>query len=143
MRVAVTWSEDDILERLADEVSPRVMALPRRLDPVARELDEYFAGRRRSFDVPLDWRLTHGFRRDVLRELSRVGYGVTLSYGQLADAAGNPRAVRAVGTACGMNPLPVVVPCHRVIRSDGSLGNYGGGVEVKRALLELEGALAS
>ena len=102
------------------------------------QLEEYFAGRRRRFDLPLDLRLAHGFRRQVLEELQDVAYGTTVSYSDLARAAGSPRAVRAVGSACATNPIPIVIPCHRVLRHDGSLGGYGGGVEVKRALLELE-----
>jgi methylated-DNA-[protein]-cysteine S-methyltransferase len=132
---------DAVLQALADRISPRVLHAPARLDPVARQLDDYFAGRRRHFDVPLDWRLSTGFRATVLHHLATdVDYGHTASYGALAALAGNPRAVRAVGTACATNPLPVVVPCHRVVRSDGAIGNYAGGVEAKRTLLELEAA---
>jgi methylated-DNA-[protein]-cysteine S-methyltransferase len=132
---------DAVLQALADRVSPRVLHAPRRLDPVARQLDDYFAGRRRRFDVPLDWRLSAGFRSTVLHHLAvDVDYGHTASYAALAALAGNPKAVRAVGTACATNPLPVVVPCHRVVRSDGAIGNYAGGVEAKRTLLELEAA---
>ncbi len=132
---------DAALQDLADRISPRVLAAPARLDPVARELDDYFAGRRHDFDLPLDWRLAHGFRATVLHHLATdVAYGRTASYGALAALAGNPKAVRAVGTACATNPLPVVVPCHRIVRSDGSMGNYAGGVEAKRALLDLEAA---
>jgi methylated-DNA-[protein]-cysteine S-methyltransferase len=132
---------DAVLQALADRVSPRVLHAPARLDPVARELDDYFAGRRRRFDLPLDWRLSTGFRSTVLHHLATdVDYGRTASYGALAALAGNPKAVRAVGTACATNPLPVVVPCHRVVRSDGAIGNYAGGVEAKRTLLELEAA---
>ncbi|HEY7104000.1 MAG TPA: methylated-DNA--[protein]-cysteine S-methyltransferase [Mycobacteriales bacterium] len=130
-----------VLQALADRISPRVLHAPARLDPVARQLDDYFAGRRRRFDIPLDWRLSTGFRSTVLHHLATdVDYGHTASYGALAELAGNPRAVRAVGTACATNPLPVVVPCHRVVRSDGAIGNYAGGVEAKRTLLELEAA---
>ena len=132
---------DAVLQALADRISPRVLHAPARLDPVVRQLDDYFAGRRRRFDVPLDWRLSAGFRSTVLHHLaSDVDYGRTASYAALADLAGNPRAVRAVGTACATNPLPVVVPCHRVVRSDGAIGNYAGGVEAKRTLLDLEAA---
>jgi len=132
---------DAVLQALADRISPRVLHAPARLDPVARQLDDYFAGRRRRFDVPLDWRLSTGFRSTVLHHLaSDVDYGRTASYAALAALAGNPRAVRAVGTACATNPLPVVVPCHRVVRSDGAIGNYAGGVEAKRTLLDLEAA---
>ncbi len=139
--VRVAFASDGheaVLERLALLVSPRIVAAPGRLDALARELDEYFAGERRGFDVPLDFRLSRGFRRTVLRHMAEIPYGETESYSELAAAAGNPRAVRAVGTACATNPLPLVVPCHRVVRSDGTIGNYGGGTEVKRALLELE-----
>jgi methylated-DNA-[protein]-cysteine S-methyltransferase len=132
---------DAVLQALADRISPRVLHAPARLDPVARQLDDYFAGRRRRFDVPLDWRLSTGFRSTVLHHLATdVDYGRTASYAALAALAGNPRAVRAVGTACATNPLPVVVPCHRVVRSDGAIGNYAGGVEAKRTLLDLEAA---
>jgi len=132
---------DAVLQALADRISPRVLHAPARLDPVVRQLDDYFAGRRRRFDVPLDWRLSTGFRSTVLHHLATdVDYGRTASYAALAALAGNPRAVRAVGTACATNPLPVVVPCHRVVRSDGAIGNYAGGVEAKRTLLDLEAA---
>jgi methylated-DNA-[protein]-cysteine S-methyltransferase len=131
---------DAVLQDLADRISPRVLAAPARLDPVARELEEYFAGRRHDFDVPLDWRLAKGFRREVLHVLPRIGYGRTLSYAAVAQLAGSPKAVRAVGTACATNPLPVVVPCHRVVRSDGAMGAYRGGPDAKRVLLTLEAA---
>ena len=131
---------DQALASLADTVSPRILRAPARLDEVARQLDEYFAGKRRRFDLALDFRLADGFRRSVLRHLPDIGYGHTESYAQVATAAGSPRAVRAVGTACARNPLPVVVPCHRVIRSDGSLGQYAGGAAAKETLLQLEGA---
>ncbi len=128
-----------VLAGLAAAVSPRILRAPERLDEVSRQLDEYFAGRRRAFDVPLDFRLARGFRRSVLAHLTGIGYGRTESYAQVAAAAGSPKAVRAAGTACATNPLPVVVPCHRVIRSDGSMGRYAGGEEAKRSLLHLEG----
>ena len=132
---------DAVLQALADRVSPRVLHAPGRLDPVARQLDDYFAGRRRRFEVPLDWRLSTGFRSTVLHHLATdVDYGRTASYATLAALAGSPKAVRAVGTACATNPLPVVVPCHRVVRSDGAMGNYAGGLAAKRTLLELEAA---
>nr|WP_232530817.1 methylated-DNA--[protein]-cysteine S-methyltransferase [Microlunatus antarcticus] len=141
VRVAfASEGEDAVLQELADRVSPRVLPLPGRLDETARELDEYFAGRRRRFDVALDWQLSSGFRRDVLTHLAvDVAYGRTTSYAGLATLSGSPRAVRAVGTACATNPIPVVVPCHRVVRSDGTMGRYRGGEEAKHALLELEG----
>ena len=131
---------DSVLQKLADTVSPRILLAPARLDAAARELDEYFAGARRDFDLALDWRLSAGFRNVVLRHLPEIGYGHTASYAAVAKLAGNPKAVRAVGSACAANPLPVVVPCHRVIRSDGAMGGYLGGVEAKRILLALEAA---
>jgi methylated-DNA-[protein]-cysteine S-methyltransferase len=141
VRVAYENQDHDrVLATLAELVSPRVLRAPARLDPVARQLEEYFGGQRRRFDLPLDLRLAHGFRRSVLGHLPDIGYGHTESYAQVATAAGSPRAVRAVGTACALNPLPVVVPCHRVIRSDGSLGQYAGGAAAKEILLHLEGA---
>lgn len=134
-------NHDAVLQTLADRISPRVLAAADRMDLAARELDEYFTGRRRSFDLPLDWRLASGFRRTVLGTLaSDVAYGHTASYAAVAALAGNPKAVRAAATACATNPLPVVVPCHRVVRSDGSLGGYLGGIAAKRALLALEAA---
>ena len=131
---------DSVLQSLADKVSPRILHSPARLDPIARELDEYFAGGRRAFDLPLDWQLSGGFRSTVLHHLPDIGYGHTASYAAVAKLAGNPRAVRAVGSACATNPLPVVVPCHRVVRSDGAMGGYLGGVDAKRTLLTLEHA---
>jgi methylated-DNA-[protein]-cysteine S-methyltransferase len=133
---------DRVLEQLAERVSPRLLRAPARLDPIARQLEEYFVKRRRRFDLPLDFLLAHGFRRTVLDHLTEIGYGQTASYAAVAAAAGAPKAVRAVGSACATNPLPVVVPCHRVVRSDGSIGQYAGGSEAKRALLALEAAAA-
>jgi methylated-DNA-[protein]-cysteine S-methyltransferase len=118
-----------------------VLRAPARLDAVARELDEYFAGRRTSFDLPLDLRLSSGFRREVLAKLPTIGYGSTASYAAMAAAAGHPKAVRAAASACATNPLPVIVPCHRVIKSDGTFGGYVGGEAAKRTLLTLEGAV--
>ena len=139
VRVAFASEDHDrVLARLADRVSPRVLRAPARLDTAARELEEYFAGRRRRFEIALDLRLARGFRLAVLTRLPEIGYGTTASYAAIAATAGSPRAVRAVGSACATNPLPVVVPCHRVVRSDGGLGQYLGGVEAKRALLALE-----
>jgi len=131
---------DAVLAVLAARVSPRILRFAARTDEAARQLDEYFAGRRRAFDVPLDRRLSQGFRRSVQEHLTEIAYGRTESYTEVAAAAGSPRAVRAVGSACATNPLPVVVPCHRVLRSDGSLGGYVGGLEAKHALLALESA---
>ncbi len=141
VRVAfASEGHDHVLETLAARVSPRILNAPGRLDAAAREIDEYFAGRRHAFDLPLDFRLSAGFRRTVLSHLPGIGYGHTASYATVASAVGSPRAVRAVGTACATNPLPVVVPCHRVIRSDGHLGGYRGGPAAKRLLLDLEAA---
>lgn len=131
---------DAELARLAEAVSPRILHAPARLDAVARQLDEYFAGDRTAFDVPLDLRLARGFRRAVVDHLPAIQYGRTETYAQVAAAAGSPKAVRAVGTACAMNPVPVVVPCHRVVRSDGSFGGYAGGPDAKRTLLTMEAA---
>ncbi|MET9529928.1 methylated-DNA--[protein]-cysteine S-methyltransferase [Streptomyces sp. NPDC006649] len=128
----------DVLRQLSDTVSPRILRAPARLDAVSRQIDEYFTGRRHRFELPLDRRLSRGFRRDVLAHLPDIGYGRTESYAQVAAAAGSPRAVRAVGTACATNPLPLVVPCHRVVRSDGSAGQYAGGAAAKHLLLDLE-----
>jgi methylated-DNA-[protein]-cysteine S-methyltransferase len=139
VRVAYASEDHDmVLQALADRISPRVLRAPARLDATARELDEYFAGHRRRFDLSLDWQLARGFRRTVLTHLADIGYGRTASYAAVAQLAGSPKAVRAVGTACATNPLPVVVPCHRVVRSDGSTGGYLGGVDAKRTLLALE-----
>ncbi len=130
--------EDAVLAELAAAVSPRLLAGPARLDEARRELDEYFAGRRRHFELPLDWQLSHGFTRRVLRATARIPYGGVSSYGAIAAAAGSPRGSRAAGNALGANPLPIVVPCHRVLRTGGALGGYTGGVERKRVLLDIE-----
>jgi len=127
-----------VLETLAAKISPRILEAPRRLDSVAAELEEYFAGRRHAFDVSLDYALSSGFRQIVQRYLPHIGYGRTRSYKEVAELVGNPNAVRAVGTACATNPLPLVIPCHRVTRSDGSVGAYLGGPETKVRLLALE-----
>jgi methylated-DNA-[protein]-cysteine S-methyltransferase len=141
VRVAFEREDHDaVLAALAAHVSPRILRSPRRLDDTARQLDEYFAHRRRSFDVPIDLQLAHGFRRSVLTHLRDIPYGSTETYAMVAAATGRPAAVRAVGTACAKNPLPLVVPCHRVVRSDGTIGQYGGGQAAKRQLLELEHA---
>ncbi|APU17741.1 MULTISPECIES: methylated-DNA--[protein]-cysteine S-methyltransferase [Actinoalloteichus] len=135
-------SEDHehVLANLAERISPRILHVPSRLEEVIRQLEEYFEGNRRRFDVPLDLSLSKGFRQTVLRKLPAIDYGRTASYAEVAVAAGSPKAVRAVGTACATNPLPVVVPCHRVVRSDGSPGGYVGGADAKHTLLELETA---
>ncbi|HEY6145903.1 MAG TPA: methylated-DNA--[protein]-cysteine S-methyltransferase [Solirubrobacterales bacterium] len=132
---------DELLVDLADRVSPRVLEAPKELDEVRRELDLYFAGKLDHFDLPLDWRLSGGFRQRVLRAINRIPYGQTRSYTEMARKAGNERAVRAAGSACGSNPIPLVVPCHRVLRTSGALGGYGGGLPMKQGLLELEGVL--
>lgn len=131
-------NHDQVLGQLANQISPRVLRAPARLEGAAKELEEYFAGRRSLFDLPLDLRLSHGFRRTVLTHLSEIGYGRTASYAAVAAAVGNPKAVRAVASACSTNPLPVVVPCHRVVRSDGTIGRYVGGTDAKKTLLTLE-----
>ena len=143
--VRVAYDREDhakVLETLAARVSPRILNAPARLDSVVREAEEYFAGTRRMFEVPLDLRLATGFRLGVLAHLTEIAYGHTESYAEVATAAGSPKAVRAVGSACATNPLPVFVPCHRVVRSDGSSGGYVGGVDAKHALLALEAAAA-
>jgi methylated-DNA-[protein]-cysteine S-methyltransferase len=132
--------DEETLEDLAVRISPRVLEAPARLDEVRRQLELYFEGRLREFDLPLDWQLSRGFRRRALRAIDRIPYGRTRSYTDIARSAGNERAVRAAGTACGANPIPIVVPCHRVLRSGGGLGGYGGGLPMKEALLRLEGA---
>jgi len=139
VRVAFAIEDHDrVLDTLSQRLSPRVMLAPKRLDATARELDEYFGGQREVFDLPLDLSLSRGFRLLVQRNLPRIGYGQTRTYGQVAELVGNPKAVRAVGTACATNPLPLVVPCHRVLRADGSPGGYAGGPAAKVKLLHLE-----
>jgi methylated-DNA-[protein]-cysteine S-methyltransferase len=141
VRVAFAGEDHDIvLTALAAAISPRILRAPRRLDEAVRQLDEYFAHRRQQFELPLDLQLAHGFRRTVLGQLRAIPYGETETYAGVAAATGNPTAVRAVGTACARNPVPVVVPCHRVVRSDGTIGQYAGGPDLKVRLLELEGA---
>lgn len=132
---------DGVLERLARRVSPRIVAAGAQLDPVRRELDQYFGGRRRGFALPLDWTLVGPFGRRVLGVTAEIPYGGVLSYAEVAAEAGSPRGSRAAGNALGSNPIPIVVPCHRVLRSGGALGGYGGGLDRKRYLLKLEGAL--
>jgi methylated-DNA-[protein]-cysteine S-methyltransferase len=135
-------ASDEFAVDLAAKVSPRVIEHPAKLDAVRRQLDEYFDGKRTTFDLPVDWRLSHGFRLVALRRLyDDVRYGETVSYKQLATMSGNPRASRAVGSAMATNPVPIVVPCHRVLDSAGRLHGYGGGLPMKEALLRLEGAL--
>jgi methylated-DNA-[protein]-cysteine S-methyltransferase len=137
--------DDDLeqsLEQLAARLSPRVLRAPRRLDTPRRELDEFFAGSRRDFDIPLDYSMVKpGFTRRVLEQTARIPFGETVSYKGIAGRAGNERAFRAAGTALGSNPLPIVVPCHRVLHSGGGLGGYTGGLEIKRKLLAIEGVL--
>jgi methylated-DNA-[protein]-cysteine S-methyltransferase len=134
---------DRELSRLSTRISPRVLEAPAKLDPVRRELDEYFSGRRLEFDLPIDWSLTSGFTQRVLRATARVPYGEVSTYREMASKAGNSKAVRAAGNALGANPIPIVVPCHRILRTGGALGGYGGGPERKEFLLRLEGVLES
>jgi methylated-DNA-[protein]-cysteine S-methyltransferase len=144
VRVAYPGSgtQDEVLEELAAKLSPRVLEAPARLDPVRRELDEYFEGRRTRFDVPIDWSITRGFTRGVLQATARIPFGEVGTYASVAREAGSPRAVRAAGNALGANPMPVIVPCHRILRTGGALGGYTGGIERKEFLLRLEGSLA-
>jgi methylated-DNA-[protein]-cysteine S-methyltransferase len=128
------------LADLAGRISPRVLEDPGRLDEERRELDDYFAGRRHAFELPIDWQLSGGFLLRARQGIAAIPYGETRTYTDLARAAGNERAVRAAGSACSRNPIPLVVPCHRVLRSDGSLGGYAGGLEMKQRLLDLEQA---
>jgi methylated-DNA-[protein]-cysteine S-methyltransferase len=130
-----------VLAEVAGRVSPRILRAPRRTDPVRRELEGYFALRRRRFDLPIDWSLVRGFAGNVLRETARIPFGDVRSYGQVARQVGSPRAARAAGNALGSNPIPIVVPCHRVLHADGGLGGYSGGLDRKRYLLALEGSL--
>jgi methylated-DNA-[protein]-cysteine S-methyltransferase len=143
VRVAYTESrsQDEVLQELAAKVSPRVLEAPARLDDTRRELDEYFEGRRTDFDLPIDWSVTRGFTQKVLRATACIGFGQVRTYADVASRAGSPRAVRAAGNALGANPMPVVVPCHRVVRTGGGLGGYTGGLHRKEFLLHLEGAL--
>jgi methylated-DNA-[protein]-cysteine S-methyltransferase len=136
-----TYDPAEALEELAARVSPRILEAPAKLDEARRELDLYFEGKLTEFDLPIDWRLTDGFRGKVQRAINRIPYGQTRTYMDMARSAGNERAVRAAGTACGTNPIPIVVPCHRVLRSGGGLGGYGGGLPMKEELLKLEGVL--
>jgi methylated-DNA-[protein]-cysteine S-methyltransferase len=129
------------LEELAGRVSPRVIEAPTQLDDARRQLDLYFEGKSHDFDLPLDWQLTTGFRSKVQHAIARIPYGQTRTYTEMARSAGNERAGRAAGPACGTNPIPIVVPCHRVLRTGGGLGGYGGGLPMKQALLKFEGVL--
>lgn len=139
--VRVAYEPLDAVEAdLAARISPRVLEAPAALDEERRQLDDYFAGRRRAFELALDWQLAPGFRGAVLHAIARIPFGATASYRDVAGEAGNARAVRAAGTACARNPLVVVVPCHRVVRTDGGIGGYAGGLDAKRTLLALEGA---
>lgn len=141
VRVAYDIEDHDaVLESLAHRVSPRILRTPARLDDAAREIDQFLAGDRTHFDLPLDLRLAEGFRRRVIEHLRDIAYGDRESYAVVAAAIGHPRAMRAVGSACAHNPLPVVIPCHRVVRADGSIGQYVGGVAAKETLLTLEAA---
>jgi methylated-DNA-[protein]-cysteine S-methyltransferase len=133
------YDTEETLAELAARLSPRVLEAPAELDDVRRQLERYFEGKLHEFDLPLDWRLTDGFRKRAQQAIARIPYGRTRSYTEIARSAGNARAVRAAGTACGANPIPIVVPCHRVLRSGGGLGGYGGGLPMKEALLDLEG----
>ncbi|MEI2707268.1 MAG: methylated-DNA--[protein]-cysteine S-methyltransferase [Ilumatobacteraceae bacterium] len=139
VRVAFHSEDHDaVLDALAMAVSPRVLRDTARTAAAARQLDQYFAGRRRQFDLPVDLRLARGFRRSVVETLPLIAYGSTASYADVAALVGNPGAVRAVGSACAHNPVPIVVPCHRVVHTDGSPGQYRGGAAMKAALLALE-----
>lgn len=130
---------DAVLQTLAERLSPRVLHAPARLDTPRRELAEFFSGQRRRFDTRLDLSLVRpGFTRRVLEQTAQIPFGQTATYREIAGRAGNERAFRAAGTALGSNPLPIVVPCHRVLQSGGGLGGYGGGVDVKRHLLAIE-----
>ena len=142
VRVALPGERlDNVLDQLVEDISPRVIAYPRRLDEARRELEEYFEGKRQRFELALDWRLSTGFYRRVLRATAKVPFGEVITYAEAAERAGSPRAFRAAGSALGSNPIPIVVPCHRVVRAGGDIGNYGGGPELKRFLLELEHAI--
>ncbi|WBL19620.1 methylated-DNA--[protein]-cysteine S-methyltransferase [Citricoccus sp. NR2] len=131
---------DTVLDSLAARIGPNILRAPEPLATATTQLREYFAGQRRTFDVPLDYRLSSGFRQSVQQHLLEIGYGHTATYKAVAELVGRPTAVRAVGTACATNPLPILLPCHRVLRSDGGLGGYLGGLDAKTALLDLESA---
>jgi methylated-DNA-[protein]-cysteine S-methyltransferase len=142
--VRIAYSDepvDALLDDMAERLSPRILLAPERTDAARRELEAYFAGRRHSFNVPVDWSLIHGFATDVLHATAEIPFGQTSTYGRVASSAGSPRAARAAGNALGSNPIPIVVPCHRVLHADGGLGGYSGGLDRKRFLLRLEGSL--
>jgi methylated-DNA-[protein]-cysteine S-methyltransferase len=134
---------DAVMAEVAERLSPRILRVAKRTDEARRQLDGYFASDRRSFDLPVDWSLVHGFARGVLRATAAVPFGQVTTYGRMARAAGSPRAARAAGNALGSNPIPIVVPCHRVLHADGGLGGYSGGLDRKRILLALEGSLVT
>jgi methylated-DNA-[protein]-cysteine S-methyltransferase len=137
------FGHDETLAELAARISPRILESPKRLDDVRRQLDEYFEGDRRRFEIPIDWTLVGEWGRKILDACARIPFGAVRTYGEMAAAAGSPKAFRAAGTALGHNPVPVVVPCHRVVPAGGrSIGSYTGGVAIKEHLLRLEGALA-
>ena len=139
VRIAFALEDfDTVLGELATAISPRVLVAPRRLDDAVRQIEAYLRGELERFDLAIDFQLVHGFRRDVLQHLCTVPYGTRESYTDAARAAGRPSAVRAAASACSHNPIPLVVPCHRVVRSDGTFGQYRGGPEIKRDLLEME-----
>jgi methylated-DNA-[protein]-cysteine S-methyltransferase len=135
-----SFPEEAVLERLAKRVSPRVLRVPRKVDPVRRQLDEYFEGRRRDFELDTDWSLIGPFAQKVLKRTAAIPYGSLSTYGEVAAAAGSPRGARAAGNALGSNPIPIVIPCHRVVRTSHSLGGYTGGLHIKEELLRIEGA---
>jgi methylated-DNA-[protein]-cysteine S-methyltransferase len=141
VRIAFHGDLDDVLEDISERVSPRILEMPAKLDDVRREFDEYFEGKRQDFEIPLDWSLVKGFNLKVLRATAKIPFGSVSTYKNMATAAGSPRAARAAGNALHNNPIPLVVPCHRVLYSDGGLGGYGGGLPMKEYLLKLEGAL--
>jgi methylated-DNA-[protein]-cysteine S-methyltransferase len=140
VRLAYDHADADLAD-VSARLSPRVIEAPERTDEVRRELDEYFAGRRRTFAVPIDWALVRGFAGAVLEATSRIPFGSVSSYREVAAEAGSPNAYRAAGNALGSNPVPIVVPCHRVLHAGGGLGGYTGGLDRKRFLLRLEGVL--
>ena len=139
----IGFAEEEILTELAAKISPRILYAPARLDDARRELDEYFAGARTTFGVPIDRCLSSGFRRTAQEAISAIPYGAVVTYRDIATAAGSPGATRAAGTACATNPIPVIVPCHRVLSTGGGLGGYSGGIDIKQFLLRLEGVIVA